>query len=315
MPNALTFSGDDSAPTGPAFPNPREVQAVGVLGLDLGRQGRVALMNQIGGFLGVPPGGWHGQARLFKGDDLRLVDLLGAMAKERTARLMAANLERAARYVQVNLMLAMVTAQREASRSLTATGRNPINTYHQGGLDFLDLQKRSLGLPGAITKGWTPAPSFLNGESNNYVHPERIPAQDQVLAYAATIAASFNHNFRASVRDEFGDPANVAFARASRFALIVWQAYAFVAPGGAHYDPLKPVRSQLGQKFGHRSALGYYAYRAKSEGRMPSLDDILTDHALDHLEWLRSAKTRAAETLFMERLLKCARELIVDRLP
>jgi hypothetical protein len=41
-----------------------------------------------------------------------------------------------------------------------------------------------------------------------------------------------------------------------------------------------------------------------------SLDDIVTDHTLDHLEWVRSAKTRAAETLFLERLLKRARELL-----
>ncbi|MFL5305284.1 MAG: hypothetical protein ACJ8F1_08725, partial [Polyangia bacterium] len=60
----------------------------------------------------------------------------------------------------------------------------------------------------------------------------------------------------------------------------------------------------------HRSALGYYAYRARQDGRRPSLNDILSDRALDGLEWIHSAKTRAAETLFLERLLKKARELL-----
>jgi hypothetical protein len=56
--------------------------------------------------------------------------------------------------------------------------------------------------------------------------------------------------------------------------------------------------------------LGYYARKARDDGRDPSLDDIVTDHRLDHLEWFRSAKTRAAETLFVERLLARARELL-----
>lgn len=86
--------------------------------------------------------------------------------------------------------------------------------------------------------------------------------------------------------------------------------YAFLAPGGARYDPKRPLRDQLGQHFGHRSALGYYAHMAQREDRLPSLDDILTDRSLTHLEWFHSAKTRAAETLFLERLLKRARELL-----
>jgi hypothetical protein len=90
----------------------------------------------------------------------------------------------------------------------------------------------------------------------------------------------------------------------------VWQAYAFLAPGGSPYDPKKTLRDQLGQHFGHGTALGYYAHKAEEEKRPPGLDDILSDHSLDHLEWLHSAKPRAAETLFLERLLKRARQLL-----
>ena len=93
-------------------------------------------------------------------------------------------------------------------------------------------------------------------------------------------------------------------------AVLVWRAYAFLAPGGAPYEPLRPLSTQLGQHFGNGSALEYFASKARDEGRPPSLDDVLSSHDLDHLEWLRSAKTRAAETLFLERLLVRARELL-----
>jgi hypothetical protein len=283
---------------------------MGALGLDLRRQGRVTLMNQIGGFLGIPPGGWHGQARLFKGDDIRLVDLFAAMARERAARLMATNLERAARYVQVNLMLAMVTAQREATRSLTASGTSPVETYHGGGLDYLEQWKQLLGLPPSITDRWTAVRKYISYENHHDVYPDRIPARDQLLAYAAVMSASFSHNFRHSLRAEFGEAAGPALANASRLSLLVWQAYVFLAPGGTPYDPKKPLRDQLRQGFGHRSALGFFAQVARIVGRPARLDDILTDRALAQLEWFRSAKTRAAEALFMERLLRRAREIL-----
>lgn len=310
MLSPVTFSGDASAPPGPPCPSACELQAMGHLGIDLGRAGRVALMNQIGQALGVPAGGWHGQSRLFEGNDIRLSALFPTMARPGPAQAIAANLARAARYVHVNLMLTMVIAQREACRSLTATGLARVHTYHQGGLDFLDKEKRQLGLPAAITKTWEPAASFVNAESDNEVFPADIPARDQLLAYAATVAARFSHNFASSLRAEFGVRAGPALGAASRDALIVWQAYAFLAPGGIPFTPARPLGEQLGQKFGQRSALGYHAYRAREEGRPPSLNDILRDGALERLEWVHSAKTRAAETLFLERLLKKARNVL-----
>jgi hypothetical protein len=150
---------------------------MGVLGLDLRRAGRVLLMNQIGGFLRVPNGGWHGQAKLFSDANIRLTDLLETFTTERAAKLIASNLDRAGRYVQVNLMLVLVSAQREAHRSLTATGTRMIDTYHQGGLDFLEEPKGRLGLPRAITKTWEAARPIRNHETGNLVYPEWIPAR------------------------------------------------------------------------------------------------------------------------------------------
>lgn len=185
-----------------------------------------------------------------------------------------------------------------------------INSYRQGGLDFLDRLKAQLGLPRAVTAHWRPAAPQRNMETNNIVYPELIPAKDQMLAYSAVIAASFNHNFRTSLRSEFADSGAAALAGASRVALIVWQAYAFLAPGGRPYDIARTLREQLGQHFGHRSALGFYAHKASQQHRPPSLDDIVNDASLDTFMWIQSAKTRAAETLFMECLLTRARELL-----
>jgi hypothetical protein len=283
---------------------------MGVLGIDLGRSGRISLMNQIGRTLNVPTGGWHGQAKLFERGDIRLTGLLEKMTRDRTAKLMAGHLERASRFLQVNLMLVMVSAHREAHQSLIATGATMINSYRQGGLDFLDGLKAQLGLPRAVTARWRPATPQRNMETNNIVYPELIPAKDQILAYSAVIATSFNHNFKASLRAEFAGNSVAALAGASRMALIVWQAYAFLAPGGRPYDVAKALRDQLGQHFGHRSALGFYAHKAGEQHRPPSLNDIVTDTSLDTLVWIQSAKTRAAETLFMECLTRRARELL-----
>lgn len=310
LPEPLNFI-NDSSPTGAAVPSAKEVQTMGVLGLELERAGRVALIDQVGATLAIPHGGWHGQARLFDGDDIRLRWLFARLRKEHEANLIADNLARCGRYVHVSLMLVLVSAAREADRSLTAHGDAAIDTFNQGGLDFLWAEKKRLGLPHAITDRWERGKFGISPESGHPVQPAKIPAHDQLLAYAAQIGASFRLNFHASLKKEFGDDAEAALAGASRTALLVWQAYSFLSPGGGPYDPKRKLREQLGMKFGHRSALSLYAYKAREEGRKPSLEDIVTDRTLlVHLEWFHSAKTRAAEALFMERLLKRARELL-----
>src|SRR3954467_8776431 len=65
----------------PAVPSAKEAHAMGVIGLDLRKAGRLRLMNQVGAVLGIPPGGWHGQAQLFDGDDSRLRALLVRLAR------------------------------------------------------------------------------------------------------------------------------------------------------------------------------------------------------------------------------------------
>lgn len=283
---------------------------MGMIGRSLGKGGRATLMNQIGLVLGIPAGGWHNQAKLFKHGDLRLLGLLHVMSDERKANFVAGNLGRVARLTRANVMMALVIAFREHDTAITAHGTKPVNTYYEGGLDFLGKQKDQLRLPRAVTKHWHPLDRFENLETHNYVYPAEIPAGDQMIAYAAQEAASFENNFVQNVRNEFGGDGYAAVTGASRGALLVWQAYAFLSPGGRPYDPKKKLADQLGQQFGHRSALGFFSWRARGAGRKPSLDQVITDRSLDHLVWLQSAKTRAAETLCLERLLKRTRELL-----
>ena len=307
----ISFSAAEAnATSNPAIPNAKEVFAAGVLGLDLRRVGRVALMNLIGAALGIPAGGWHhGQARLFEGDDVRLRALLAKMANEHEAKLIANNLDRAGRYTHVNIFLALAIAAREHHQAVTATGSNLINSFQEGGLDYLWDEKKKLGLPHSVTRTWQPAVPILNPESMHEVHPARIPAHDQMLVYAAQIGASFNLNFKQALASQFGADADPALARATRISLLVWQVYAFLAPGGEAYDGKKTLGAQLGQNFGSRTALGYVAYSASAASVKPDLDLILRDRHLNQTEWVRSAKTRAAETLFFERLFRRAREL------
>ena len=169
----LTFStGDATAPPGSDVPSAKELFAMGVLGLDLRRDGRVVLMNQIADVLQIPSGGWrHGQSKLFEGPDVRLVALLQTLAKESKARVIGGNLERAAKFTHVNIMLALVSAAREHHSALTATGGGLINSFEEGGLDFLWDEKEKLGLPHSVTKTWKRVEPFRNDETNNFVHP------------------------------------------------------------------------------------------------------------------------------------------------
>jgi hypothetical protein len=100
------------------------------------------------------------------------------------------------------------------------------------------------------------------------------------------------------------------FASTSRPAILTWKAYSFLAPGGAAYEPARSVAAQSGQTFGCRSALQFLAHRTKSVGEPLDLNGIVTAAELNHVEWVRSAKVRVAEALFLERLLEVTRELL-----
>jgi hypothetical protein len=230
IPEHLRFSaGDVSAPTGAAAPTARAVQAMGAIGRSLGKGGRATLMNQIGSVLGIPIGGWHNQPRLFEHGDVRLLGLLHLMSDERKATFVAGNLDRRGALHACQRHDGARDRGARARHRRHGPGTRPINTYDEGGLDFLGKQKDGLGLPRSVTAHWKPLDRFPNLETNDYVYPAEIPARDQMIAYAAQEAASFRNNFMQSLEAEFGDDADSTLTGASRGALPVWQSYAFLA--------------------------------------------------------------------------------------
>jgi len=268
-------------------------------------------MNQAGQVLGIPPGGWnHGQSRLFEHRDIRLVWLLRRFAARSVSERVAANLRRTAQVSGADIMLTVVTTARENDEALSDVSMRMIDSWHEGGLDFLWAERDRLGLPKSITSAWRRHDVMVSPETNHPVAPAWIPARDQMLAYAAQLRSSFDHQFRRHLTTLLGTQADSAIARASHPALLTWKAYSFLAPGGAPYDPARSVAAQSGQPFGCRSALAFLAHRAASRGGQVDLNEILSVPDLNQVEWVRSSKVRAAEALFLERLLTVTRELL-----
>lgn len=301
---------DDSPRSGIA-PTAREVQAIGAHGALSGAAHRTSLMNQAGEVLGIPPGGWHhGQSRLFEHRDVRLVWLLRRFAVRSVAQRVAGNLGRAATFSGADIMLTVVTAAREHGSALSDVSMRMIDTWDDGGLDFLWAEKDRLGLPKSITGAWRRRDEMISPETHHRVAPAFIPARDQTLAYAAQLRSAYDHQFRRHLTDLLGAQADAAVARASRPALLVWKAYSFLAPGGAPYDPTRTVAAQSGQTFGCRSALLFLSHRAASRAPQLDLNEIVTVSDLNHVEWVRSSKVPTAEALFLERLWTVTRELL-----
>jgi len=273
------------------------------LGLAMGRGLRASVMNAIGARLLMPGGGFTGHARLFVKGDLRLLGLLALMAHEAAAKAIAFNLARVVRYTDAHVLLALVTAAREQASALTATSDRLIDSWHEGGLDFLWKTKTRLGLPPSLTSRWEAVPRFVSPETHRMVYPAYIPARDQTVVYAAQISSSYQLSFKARVEAELGARSASTLANLPRAARLVWQAYAFLAPGGRRFEPALPARMQLGRSFGVQSALGYVLATARETSGPVELDRVLTDPVLNGTEWVRSAKTRAAEALFLEKLL------------
>ena len=141
------------------------------------------------------------------------------------------------------------------------------------------------------------------------VHPAEIPERDQVLAYGAQMNASMHNCFsrhRQWAQGKYAIPAS-----GCRVAMLFWKAYAFLAPGGPAFDEKKHFESQLGQKFGCFTALTYLSVTPPpaTQSGINLLDRAFVDVQLNKSEWVRIAKARVAETLYLERLLTTTRQL------
>lgn len=293
----------------PRLPVPSEVElrCIGALGATFQLSHRTELMEEIGRVLNIPKGGWSlGISRLYDGKDIRLVWLLRRLARGRHAGAVSSNLQNARRFVDADTMLTLIVASRENVNSIDDVSMKPIETWTEGGLDYLWLEKDKLGLPPSITNNWRKARPFVSGETNRMVYPAIIPARDQVIAYAAQMRSSYErcfHRFYARMQAR-----DMTVWIGCRVATLVWKAYAFLAPGGGEYNPKKGLRAQLGQQFGCYTALGYVA-SSLAPGETRALDRILTDDAFNGSEWVRIAKVRVAEALFLELILQDIRDL------
>ena len=285
-----------------------EIRAAAQHGIDLKTAGRLTLMRQIGARFGIPKRHFRrGKRGLITNGDVRLIGLLQVLANVKASRAAAANLKRLNQFVKdIRPALAVATASRENSKAVTAQGSEMIETWHEGGLDFLGKNLgrnwNRLGLPRSIIRHWRAAPPFRSPETRNIVHPAWIPARDQLLAYAAQTRESFN-GFQDLVRRQLGQAmGDKALADMTDDARLLWQAYAFRAPGGNEFDPR--VGPKHGKHFGAKTALGYLVHRAKEEKREIDLNAILTDSSFNRTFYVRSAKERVAEAIFLEELLK-----------
>jgi hypothetical protein len=302
----------ESAPFAGVAPTAVQLHAAASMAAGLGIGGRKDLMNAIGTVLGIPPGGWnHGISRLMVNNDIRLVGLLRRLMNDTFCRSVALNLSRARQYVNIEVMLSLCTAARESDSSIGATGGKMVHSFYEGGMDYLWDQRQQLGLPRAITDSWREIKRFVNDETGSRVHPAFIPARDQVVAYAAQMNSSFERVFLRAV-DTFFPEGRQSARSLPRPALSVWKAYAFLSPGGRAYIPSRSVAAQSGQPFGVVTAVEYLAHQSKNTARTAAsgLGSIIEDPALNNVEWIRIAKVRVAESLFMERLWTTSSELL-----
>jgi hypothetical protein len=82
------------------------------------------------------------------------------LAKPRYAAAVADNVDRAARYVDIDLMLTIVSAARESDASLSAKGTEMIETFRSGAWTFCGIRSHALGLPSSVT---LPQPPSFEG--------------------------------------------------------------------------------------------------------------------------------------------------------
>lgn len=281
------------------IPTDRELVDIARSGTNSKPDERAQRMNAIGSLLSIPSGGWTtGISRMFANGDIRIVQLLRRLTQPTYASKVGNNLRGAARYIDIDVLLTLTVAAREYAESVGAVGTQSIETFQQGGLDHLGSTMKNLGLPPRVTNRWHAVPTYDSSETLKPVYPAEIPAEDQVLAYAAQMNSSFKNAFQKFWSSLAADQ----FPRwtGCRVALMTWRAYAFLRPGGQKYDPQRGIHAD--QQVGIHSALTYLAETARP-GEGHQLDRILTNE-LNRFESIRIAKVRVAEALYLESLLQ-----------
>ena len=247
------------APTG------AELEAIGRLGLELGRSARIGGLSSIAARLGVSADARAGRSKLFEKGDARVAGLLRLLSRPRTASVIATNLAPAVRFGDVSPMLTLITAQREHGSALYAASSKLVDSFWEGGLDHLWPERNRLGLPPAVVEKWKPIRPYPNPDAHlplsqraPIVEPAMIAARDQLMIYAAQINASFQ-------RFQLRVASLKRRAVSTRVGSTMWQALCFLAPGGTRFREDEPLAAQIGQRFGAESILEYLV-RASTTG-------------------------------------------------
>ncbi|QJD82970.1 SpvB/TcaC N-terminal domain-containing protein [Cohnella herbarum] len=295
-----------------------QIQRAARFGSKMSKQERKDRMYPLLEKYGIPKEGFADEiSNLYDKDkDVRLVGLLRVLSREaykkekqKPSEYAAINVNRAANIVkEISPLLSMMIAAREHVSSITASGEEKkVNTFAEGGIDHLSTNMGKFRLVSKITSNWTVLSSQDNPETSKKVYPAEIPTQDEVLAYAAQTRHSYEQ-FEVQVKDRLGERGgDRALNQLSYEARQVWQSYAFLAPGGAVYNP--SAKSQHGQNYGVKTALGYLIHKAETSGSEVDLNTILTDTDFNLTDYVKIAKVRAVEADFMEDLIIDANSL------
>ncbi len=256
---------------------------------------------------GVPEGGFGGQVSLEHGGRPRLSWAMTRLFDEAHERALTANL-RAAASIHPDRALLLAVTMREHPSSWTARGLARIDSYAEGGLDHLggDLDALVGVVPPRVLARWEPAEPALGRERGrtHAIHPARIPAADQLVAYAATLRLR-EARFESHVREVFGAEAEALLARCAPDARRAWIQATFGRPGRTRYDEARqrfevsagPPHRERPSAFG---ALERIRSEARRTGAEPSLDAILTDPMLARYATFQRARTTALEARLLE---------------
>lgn len=259
-----------------------------------------AHLERHGARLGVPPrGGFSGRFSYEQSGRPRLSWAMSRLRTEGAERAFESNLDAAARVFPDRALLAAVTL-RERPSAWTARGTEGVHSYSEGGLDHLgsDLARLQGIVPRSTLARWTDLGPGVGVEPNGSRHPihaARIPARDQLTAYAATLRLR-EATFESHVREVFGARADALLASMSTDARRAWVQATFGRPGKTAYDA----------EFGRMNPPSAYAAllriasEAERRGAAPRLDDIFTDPLLARHASFQRARTTALEARVIE---------------
>ncbi len=194
------------------------------------------------------------------------------------------------RYGRCDRALVLMVAARETRGGAMTRAHGEVNTYFEGGMDFLGALRDTDLFSAAERKQITALPGSTN-EHQNKINPAFLPANTQVRAYAACV----EHATR-RVESELAER-GVALSDLSVDVQRFLVQTAFGAPYGA---PYRGERATYGNHFGLNTVLG----RMEATGQLPiGADAVLQDAWLRQFDVVRRSVVTSVETRGLEEAL------------